>query len=107
MEIIGLTIVNRDRIAVLERELELLQAQNAVLRRDGRQDEGSRKLPLYGNEDSAAPEEKEKERGSETGGRTIGTLPQELRIEGSSSVAGDVRSQMHAKWEAEKRLQKR
>ncbi len=89
----------RERVAVLERELELLQAQNAVLRRD-------KGVSLY--RDGSADEEKghdEKNVGLEEASKTVGARA------GSSTVdtgpMGDVRSQLHAKWEAEKKLQKR
>lgn len=90
----------RERVVVLEREMELLQAQNAVLRRD-------KGVSLY--RDGSMEEEKGRDErttaGLEEASKTVGA-----RV-GSSVVdtgpMGDVRSQLHAKWEVEKKLQKR
>lgn len=89
----------RERVIVLEREMELLQAQNAVFRRD-------KGVSLY--RDGSMDEEKgrdERIAGLDEATKTVGVRA------GSSIVdtgpMSDVRSQLHAKWEVEKKLQKR
>jgi len=83
----------RERVSVLERELELLRAQNTALRRDG---QGAGGWVTEQKEDGPGPEKGDK--GPE-GGRVLGS--------GDLGAQGGVRSQLHAKWEAEKRLQSR
>jgi hypothetical protein len=89
----------RERVVVLEREMELLQAQNAVLRRD-------KGVSLY--RDGSMDEEKgrdERTAGFEEAIKTVGARVGPSIVD--TGPMSDVRSQLHAKWEVEKKLQKR
>lgn len=75
----------RERIEHLEREVDLLKAHNAALRKN---DSAAAARGGFGDSDADG-----------RGGHTLGT--------GTGAGVDDVRQQLHAKWEADKKLQRR
>eukprot|EP00981_Chlorochromonas_danica_P012527 scaffold5121_cov223-Ochromonas_danica.AAC.5 len=100
-----LAVRAKERIDQLEREVEMLKAQNAAMRRgDAVERAVARTMPLPPNTAISSQQPATEEIEKESAGATIGQM---LGSGGGGGTMDDVRQALHAKWETEKRLQKR